>query len=591
MKTPTNDPDSNNRHFPVRSVGLLIILIGLAVGGLVVLNGASKSENSPTTTTPRPPVAAAVSDTTGINLSVETADIGRPISQYIYGMDSPDPDYMQRLGVTLNRWGGNPASRYNWELGNAWNASRDYFFANTDYNIKTDLDRQPGGAPDKFVQENKKAGVVSLITIPALGYVARNNDGATRSQNVPKEGGPALNPTGAIKDYDPVANRQLTSLPILPTKPGPLQFPPDATDRAVYADEWLNHLVTKFGPAGSGGVRFYTVDNEPDLWASTHTDVHPALPGYDEILQKYLDFASAIHRQDPTAKITGPAFSSPARISYSPLDDATGQADRKAHGNQPLLEWWLNGVHDSDLKNGRRTLDVLDLHYYPGGNLYFGADNNDPALRSKRLEATRALWDPTFQDESTGTTTALLPTMHALVDRNYPGTGIGLGEWNFGGEKDISGGLATADALGIFGEQDLYYASYWNYPPENSPSYFAFKMFGNYDDQGGRYGDRALSASSSDRAKVAFYAARRTGTNSLTMLAVNKTPDAQTVKLNLKNLPAGSYQARLWQYAQANLNGIQTLPTLPISQNRFDFKLAGYSITLWQIDDVYGSKH
>jgi hypothetical protein len=33
-------------------------------------------------------------------------------------------------------------------------------------------------------------------------------------------------------------------------------------------------------------VRFYDLDNEPDIWFATHRDVHPVGPGYDEMLSK-----------------------------------------------------------------------------------------------------------------------------------------------------------------------------------------------------------------------------------------------------------------------------------------------------------------
>ena len=35
------------------------------------------------------------------------------------------------LGTTLNSWGGNPATRYNYTIGHAWNHGADYEFRNT----------------------------------------------------------------------------------------------------------------------------------------------------------------------------------------------------------------------------------------------------------------------------------------------------------------------------------------------------------------------------------------------------------------------------------------------------------------------------
>ncbi|CAM5646442.1 hypothetical protein SANTM175S_01473 [Streptomyces antimycoticus] len=45
----------------------------------------------------------------------------------------------------------------------------------------------------------------------------------------------------------------------------------------------MEYLNRTYGTADDGGVRFYNLDNEPDLWSSTHRDVHPEGTGYDEI--------------------------------------------------------------------------------------------------------------------------------------------------------------------------------------------------------------------------------------------------------------------------------------------------------------------
>jgi hypothetical protein len=379
---------------------------------------------------------------------------------------------------------------------------------------------------------------------------------------------------------------------MFPTKPSPLVFPPNLTDNAVYADEWIHHLVTRFGNAANGGVKFYAVDNEPDLWAETHTDVHPALIGYDEMLQKFLDYAGAIRSQDTTAKILGPVLSTPANFYNSPLDNETDQADRQAHGNQPFIDWWLSQVQASDIRKGIRTLDVLDVHYYPAGDLFFSDKNNDPALRPQRLEATRALWDSSFKTPGYDQPLNLIPKMRDMVERDYPGTLLGISEWNFGGEKDISGALATADTLGIFGEQGLYLANYWHYPPENSPTYFGFKMFGNYDGEGSRFGDVGLPTQSFNRNQVAIYAARQSQSSNgeLTLVVINKTSQSQNVSVQLKNLNPALKNVKVWQYAAQDLSGIKTLADLNLTtagnnnnNNNFDYNLAAYSITLFKV--------
>ncbi|HYV66064.1 MAG TPA: hypothetical protein VE964_07460, partial [Myxococcales bacterium] len=55
-----------------------------------------------------------------VRMTVDCAAAGRPINPLIYGIAGDDPN--GQLGVSGRRWGGNPNTRYNWQLGYAWNA-------------------------------------------------------------------------------------------------------------------------------------------------------------------------------------------------------------------------------------------------------------------------------------------------------------------------------------------------------------------------------------------------------------------------------------------------------------------------------------
>jgi len=79
--------------------------------------------------------ASAVSSpvvTQGPVIRVDSSQNVHPISPLIYGMNQAPKEQLAALDVKLNRWGGNPSTRYNWKLGNAWNAGRDYFYRNGD---------------------------------------------------------------------------------------------------------------------------------------------------------------------------------------------------------------------------------------------------------------------------------------------------------------------------------------------------------------------------------------------------------------------------------------------------------------------------
>lgn len=513
-------------RIPLAALGLR--RSGSAISGIVFQAAAEAREPSlyldhitlqPDLSLPSAPTEATVT------VRVDAAADRHAISPSIYGMAFAPGDYLRDLRLGLNRWGGNDKSRYNWAHGNAVNAARDWRWANRPA-IDGPVPTRPSSAADAFTAANRAAGAETLLTIPTIGWVARDSDQRHTSRNVPGHGGSALPGTdGAIAGYDPAENRLRTSVRSRPRKGVPFSDAPIATAGGIFQDEWVHHLLRQFGSAGSGGVRFYAMDNEPDLWDQTHTDIHPARLGYDDTLGEFLEYASAVKDVDPTAQVTGPVCSGWTSYEYSALDRGNDNfrthAERKRHADAPFLPWFLKQVRAHDEKVGRRSLDVLDVHYYPQGTgLYGGA--TDQGSRALRLRSTRSLWDPTYIDESwIGQPVRLIPRLKEWIAAGYPGTRLGITEWNFGADQDINGALAIADVLGIFGREDVYLANYWAYPAKGSPGYLAFKLYRNADGQGTGFGDESCRATTSDE-RVACYAATDTRSGALTVMLVNK---------------------------------------------------------------------
>lgn len=502
---------------------------------------------------PDPSLPAAL--TTAVIAVAVNVNAGRhPISPLIYGMAFAPPDYVRDLRLGLNRWGGNDKSRYNWEQGNACNAARDWRWANRKAVDSPDVPPGPGGAADRFVRQNQGAGAETLLTVPTLGWVARDENNANTSENVPPAGGaPLTTAEGAITGYDPAANRAKTSVRSVARKAAPFAAAPALDDNVVYQDEWVHHLVTTFGSAAKRGVRLYAMDNEPDLWDGTHTDVHPARMGYDDLRDNFLQYAAAVKDADPTALVTGPVSWGWTGYQYSPLDrgddNFRSHADRKRHGDEPFLLWFLKQVRAHDSKAGRRTLDVLDVHYYPQGpGLYGGGVDGD--AQARRLRATRSLWDPAYTDESwIGEPVRLVPRLKEWIATGYPGTKIGITEWNFGADNHINGALAIADVLGILGRENVYLANYWAHPPKTSPGYLAFKLFRNADNKNNGFGDVSCRAVSADPDRLSCFAATNTRSGDLTLVLVNKMPRANvTAPVQISGLPAGARRTlRHWR--------------------------------------------
>ena len=495
----------------------------------------------------QPPVVATQVDPDTLIIRVDTAANRRPISPHIYGVSGSNANGNAALQPSLESWGGNPSTRFNWRLGNAWNTGSDWFYNNTNY----DAD---GNAFDRFLQDKLARNIATRVAVPTLGWVARDTNLATCS--FPDENGNCTD--GQASNCE---NQRLIADP---TTTSVASTPADIV-------AWLNHMREL------GGLPTYiAMDNEPELWGYTHYDVHPDCTSYAEILDKYIEYSRAIRPVAPESLLTGPTTC----CYWYYWNSAAGAVDKISHGNADFIPWFLRNLSDHDAAAGQRHLDLLDIHYYPEG-LY--NDNSDAATAAHRLRATRSLWDWEYKDESwIDEPIALIPHMLQLIADNYPGTRLAISEWNFGAADTMNGALAIADVLGIFGREGVTMAAYWRILEPESPGNFAFRMYTNYDGQGGRFGDLSVLASSPDPDVITSFAALDTASGDLHLLLLNKLPStAQPVNLELNHFAAAG-PATLYRYSESQ-------PTAILNEtvaDPYNLTLPPYSITLLVIPGV-----
>lgn len=438
------------------------------------------------------------------------------ISPHVYGVAFPDPVWAADHGVRAARWGGNAVSLYNPFLG-VTSAGVDWYFEN-----------RPSQDAGAWIDGLRAQGLATFLTVPALDWVA--GDASSSSYSVARY--------GAQQDVDPFNPDAgngvlLDGTPITWNDPNDACVPWTPTD----ARTWLEGLANE--PV------FLSVDNELDITSDTHRDVHPAPLGYDELLSRYLAWSGAIDTALPDALVAAPS----SCCWWYYWNSAVGASDKAAHGGVDFVPWFLQQVAAADATAGRRSLDVLDIHYYPDGVFN---DVVDPATRARRLRSTRSLWDPTYTDEgwigtdlwATATQpnrnqVQLIPRFQSLIAAEYPGTMLGLTEWNWGAEADLSGGLAVADVLGILGQHDIDLATYWTTPDAGTPAAAAFWLFGAPSRPFGRY---ALPVAQPDPDLIGVYAALDdAGRHSV--VVVNKDP-ASDLWLDLGGLPGGTWTTR-----------------------------------------------
>lgn len=438
------------------------------------------------------------------------------ISPYVYGTNPADWKTWSRH-LTLGRWGGNRITAYNWETnasnaGSDWNHQNDALLSNTD---------KPGEAVRTNLAAAFDAGAAYVVTVPLAGYVAADKKGDGDVKQTP--------------DY--LAKRFCVSLP---AKQAPLSMTPDPADGKVYQDEFVNWLEKTFPESARrpGQTIFYALDNEPDLWAGTHARIHPQKATYEEVARLNAEYAAAIKAVAPKALVFG--FVSYGWHGFRTLQDAPDGKGRD------FLDFYLDAMAAAEKKAGRRLVDVLDLHWYPearGGNVRITEDQTSAPVAAARIQAPRSLWDPTFKEESwiTGNLREpirLLPRVREQIEKHYPGTRLAMTEYTYGAGDHISGGLAQADALGIFGREGLFAAAWWKTSKgDDRFGHGGFALYRDYDGKGGAFGDTGLAATCSDAAKASVYASRD-AQGRLVLVAINKTTEPLPVRLNRANCPA-----------------------------------------------------
>jgi hypothetical protein len=307
--------------------------------------------------------------------------------------------------------------------------------------------------------------------------------------------------------------------------------PPDPTTTSVAASpeliaQWVTAIKKADEARGGPVVREYILDNEPALWSDTHRDVHPQPVSYDELLDRTIRYGAAVRAADPNAVIAGPAEWGWSNYFFSAKDAKAGyrnKPDRLAHGDVPLLDWYLQKLREHEQKTGQKVLDVVDLHFYPQAKNVFGnhgGGDTDPETVALRFRSTRALWDKSYVDESwIKEEVNLIPRLKELIAKNYPGRGISIGEWNFGAENHITGALAMAEALGRFAQGGIHSAYHWEPIKKDTPAYWTYRAYRNYDGKGGAFLENYVTSEAPDG--TSLHVSRDASGTKLVIIAMN----------------------------------------------------------------------
>jgi fibronectin type 3 domain-containing protein len=529
------------------------------------LNAVGESANSAEVSA-TPAIAANITIT--INPS-----LFKPISPYIYGINF----YAGITGapplLTFDRAGGNRWTAYNWET-NASNAGSDYRYNNDNYLSSSTV---PAEAVRTFIAGDQSKGVASLVTFQLEGLVSADESGPVSVVSPPD-----LTRFKTVVDKkSTVSNVAFTSTP--PT-----------TDANVYMDEFVWALDQKFLGMGifdtsSTHPTFISLDNEPELWNSTHLEVQGSTAvTSDSYISKTISLAKALKDQFTNVVIFGPVH-----YGFQGIYNWQGELSATPSGTNWFPDKYLQALKTASTTYGKPLVDVYDFHWYVEEYDSSGTrilDLTSATLSDAQVQlivqSPRALWDPTFTDtgnsnpwiyqELGSTPINLLGRLETKINAENPGMKISITEYENGGWNHIAGTIAQADNLGIFGSQGLFAASFW--PPNGTYSYAlaGFRAYRGFDGANASFGDTSLEASSSNVQNVVVYASTDSTTPGRTVLvAINRSISAQVTAINGATL---SGTAHLYQITAASAQGQN--PVAPVAIGTMAASGTSLTITL-----------
>jgi fibronectin type 3 domain-containing protein len=525
------------------------------------LNAAGESaDSSEVTATPTNPTT-----TPDVTITIDPTKF-HAISPYIYGLNFYFGNSAAPRLLTFDRAGGNRWTAYNWET-NASNAGSDYLYENDNY-----LSSSPaaGEAVGALIAEDQGGGLASLVTVQLQGLVAGDENGPVSTANPPD-----------MTRFKTVVDKKSTMSNVA------FSTTPDTTDAYVYMDEFvwaLNHKLSGIFAGGATIPTFVELDNEPELWNSTHLEVqgpHPVTS--DNYISKTIQLTKALKDQFPNVVIFGPVH-----YGFEGIYNWQGELSATPSGTNWFPDKYLPAIKTASTTYGQPLVDVYDFHWYSEATDGSTRVTNltGPNLTAAQVQAIvqspRSLWDNSYTENSWITSDVLggpiyiLGRLQAKIAAENPGMKIAITEYNNGGGQHIAGTIAEADNLGIFGSLGVFAASYWPLSSSEPYALAGFRAYRGFDAGNSSFGDISLEATSSSVQDVVVYASLDSASpGRVVFVAINRSASAKVTAINGQTVSGTAYVYQMTAATAQNQS-----PVEPVASGQMAASGSSLTITL-----------
>lgn len=354
----------------------------------------------------------------------------------------------------------------------------------------------------------------------------------------------------------------------------------------LYLENWnadsttgvLNHW---FWPGGLGmdnrQFKYWSMDNEPEIWNGTHDDVMPTLLSASAFMDSYFAVAKKARERYPQIKLTGPV---PANEwQWYRFGDQSLSIDGKSYC---WLEYFIKRVADEQRSSGIRLLDVIDIHWYPSESTYADLvqlhrvffDETYIYPGANGVKTVNGGWDNTQNKEYIFKRINDWLLLH--FGENH-GIGIALTENDISSSDPNIGSVVYASMLGTFANNGVEIFTPWSW---KKGMWETLHLFSRYTKA------IKVKATSSYDALVSGYATVNTSSDSMTVILVNRdfgAPQTATVNLTGFSVANGSYKVLELSSLPANETFVSRTSnalknkTVTVSGNSFNITLPAMS--------------
>ena len=479
-----------------------------------------------------PPVAGQIQVTVDA-----TADV-KPISPYLYGRNNSfsatDPNWtlpeqdlvrLRDAGVTFFREsGGNNSSKYNWRR--KLSSHPDWY-----NNVYVNNWNQAAQALQKHFPAAQGMWAFQL-----LGYAAKTNAANfpdwdyNRSQwwegvNQNLAGGGVPNATGTKAKTEGNINLYLEKW--------------TADSSVAMLDHW-------FGANGIGlkkeGIRYWNMDNEPEIWSGTHDDVMPVQLSPQEFMERYIELAKKARAKFPDIKLVGPVTANEWQWY-----NWGGKPITENGKTYPWLEYFIKTIAEEQQKSGAKLLDMLDIHFYPATK-----------KTEEVVQLHRVFFDRTYNfPEANGVKTSNGGYDNSLTREyifgrcndwltQYLGTGHGvtLGLTETGLDNAVAPSVTAvwyASTLGEFMKNNVELFTPWTW---KTGMWETLHLLSRYNQS------HSVSGVSGNEALVSAYPSVNAAGDSLTVVLVNRSDAAQAVNVRFNHFVPMQEKATMYTLSQ-----------------------------------------